>query len=145
MDSCRHSGLVLPAKMLFQTCFDLVALFRGLLHALELKFGYVIENKNLSCENAIFSINLVFRWNLVFWSNTAQKMKFSINDFLSKCDQIPRKLQIWSHLLKKSLMENFISCAVKKSFSKRKTKYFNWNTRFLKKIWQMATIEIDIC
>ena len=30
-------------------------------------------------------------------------MKFSIKDFFSKCDQIRRKLQIWSHLLKKSL------------------------------------------
>ena len=32
----------------------------------------------------------------------------SIKDFFSKCDWICRKLQIWSHLLKKSLMENFI-------------------------------------
>ena len=39
-------------------------------------------------------------------------MKFSIKDFFSKCDQIRRKLPIWSHLLKKSLMENFIVCAV---------------------------------
>ena len=38
----------------------------------------------------------------------AQKMKFSIKDFLSKCDQIPGKLRIWSHFLKKSLMKNFI-------------------------------------
>ena len=43
---------------------------------------------------------------------TVQKMKFSIIDFFSKCDQIRRKLWIWSHLLKKSLMENFIFCAV---------------------------------
>ena len=43
---------------------------------------------------------------------TAQKMKFSIKDFFSKCDQIRRKLRICSHLLKKSLMENFIFCAV---------------------------------
>ena len=43
---------------------------------------------------------------------TAQRMKFSINGFFSKCDQIHRKLRIWSHLLKKSLMENFIFCAV---------------------------------
>ena len=35
-------------------------------------------------------------------------MKFSIKDFFSKCDQIRRKLRIWSHLRKKSLMENFI-------------------------------------
>ena len=44
--------------------------------------------------------------------NTAQKMKFSIKDFFSKCDQIRRKLWIWSHLLKKSLMENFTFCVV---------------------------------
>ena len=38
---------------------------------------------------------------------TAQKMKFSIKDFFSKCDQ-SSFLWIWSHLMKKSLMENFI-------------------------------------
>ena len=42
----------------------------------------------------------------------AQKIKFSIKDFFSKCDQICSLLLIWSHLLKKSLMENFIFCAV---------------------------------
>ena len=39
---------------------------------------------------------------------TAQKMKFSIKDFFSKCDQIRSFLGIWSNLLKKSLMENLI-------------------------------------
>ena len=43
---------------------------------------------------------------------TVQKMNFSIKDFFSKCNQIRRKLRIWLHLLKKSLMENFIFCAV---------------------------------
>ena len=43
---------------------------------------------------------------------TVQKMKFSIKDFFSKCDQIRWKLRVWSHLLKKSIMENFIFCAV---------------------------------
>ena len=43
---------------------------------------------------------------------TAQKMQFSIKDFLSICDQIRRKLRFWSHLLKKSLTENFIFCAM---------------------------------
>ena len=45
----------------------------------------------------------------------AQKMKFPIKNFFSKYDQIRRKLHIyctWSHLLKKSLMENLIFCAV---------------------------------
>ena len=43
---------------------------------------------------------------------TAQKIKFSIKDFFSKCDQICRKLRIWSHLLKKSFMDIFIFCTV---------------------------------
>ena len=40
--------------------------------------------------------------------HTAQKIRFSIKDFFSECDQILRKLRIWSHVLEKSLMENFI-------------------------------------
>ena len=44
--------------------------------------------------------------------NTTQKMKFSRKDFFSKYDQICSFLQIWSHLLKKSYIENFIFCAV---------------------------------
>ena len=39
-------------------------------------------------------------------------MKFSIKDFFSKCDQIRKNLRVWSHLPNKSLMENFICCAV---------------------------------
>ena len=35
-------------------------------------------------------------------------MKFPIKDFFSKYDQIRSSLQVWSHLLKKSVMENFI-------------------------------------
>ena len=37
-----------------------------------------------------------------------QKVKFSIKDFVSKCDQI----RSFQNLLKKSLMENLIFCAV---------------------------------
>ena len=54
----------------------------------------------------------------------AQNIKFSIKDFFSKCDQIRRKLRIWSYLLKKSSMENFFFCAVEDAvwqvFSKAK-------------------------
>ena len=39
-------------------------------------------------------------------------MQFSIKDFFSKCDQIRSFLRIWSHLLKISLIENCILCAV---------------------------------
>ena len=41
-----------------------------------------------------------------------KNQNFSIKDFFSKCDQIHSFLWIWSHLLKKSLMENFIFCTV---------------------------------
>ena len=37
---------------------------------------------------------------------------FPLRIFFSKCDQIRSKLRIWSHLLKKSVMENFIFYAV---------------------------------
>ena len=45
-------------------------------------------------------------WLALFYI-TAQKRKFFINDFFSKCHQIRGKLRIWSHLLKKSLTKNF--------------------------------------
>ena len=48
----------------------------------------------------------------LFRTFTAQKMKFSIKDFPSKCDQIRSFLRVWSHLLEKSLMESFIYWAV---------------------------------
>ena len=51
-----------------------------------------------------------------------KKQKFSIRDFFSKCDQILRKLRIWSHLLKKPVIENFAFCAVS-----AKTKRFSEN------------------
>ena len=41
-----------------------------------------------------------------------KKLKFSIKDFPSKCDQIPSFLE-QSHLLEKSLMGNFIFCTVR--------------------------------
>ena len=43
-------------------------------------------------------------------TKTAQKMKFSIKEFFTKSRSF---LRIWSHLLKKSLLENFIFCALK--------------------------------
>ena len=50
------------------------------------------------------------KWGYAYF--TAQKTKFSIKDFFSKCVQIRKKVRIWSHLLKKSLMEKFIFSAV---------------------------------
>ena len=43
-----------------------------------------------------------------FLSHTAQKMKFSMKDFFSKCDKIRSFVWIGSHLQKKFFMENFI-------------------------------------
>ena len=59
---------------------------------------------------ALVSANHLHKTKTTFF--TAQKMKFSIKDFFSKCDQIRSLQQIWSYFLKKSLMENFIFCAV---------------------------------
>ena len=63
-------------------------------------------------------------------SSTAHKMQFSIKDFISKCDQIRRKLRVWSHLLKKSLMENciFVWCSLKTTNISLNTAF--WQTSF---------------
>ena len=51
--------------------------------------------------------------------DTTQKIKFSINDFFSKCDQICSFLRIWSHLLKKYIIGNFIFlCSVNLTYPK---------------------------
>ena len=43
---------------------------------------------------------------------TAQKIKFSIKDLFSKCDQILGTLRIWSYFVKKSWMQNFFFFAL---------------------------------
>ena len=49
--------------------------------------------------------------------HTAQKMELSIKDISSKCDQVGWELQISSHLLKESLMKNFIFCGTNYMYS----------------------------
>ena len=39
-------------------------------------------------------------------------MGFSVKNLFSKCERIPIKLRMYSHLLTKSLTENFIFCVV---------------------------------
>ena len=46
-------------------------------------------------------------------------MRFSINDFFSNCDQIQSFRRLWSHLLKKSLMENFLCSGISSSLHRR--------------------------
>ena len=53
------------------------------------------------------SMDTIMAFRNIQTSFTAQKMKFSIKDLFSKCDQIRGKLRMLSHLLKKSFMENF--------------------------------------
>ena len=79
-----------------------------------------------NCTNLTLHITLIY---------TAQKPKFSFKDFFSKCDQIRRKLRIWSHLLRKSLMENFIFDAVTFTVDSRYLEYStSWNYRYLEEI-----------
>ena len=59
-------------------------------------------------------IVFISHWWKSITITTAQKAKFSIKDFFSKCDQIRSFPRIWSHLLRKSLMENFLFCALSK-------------------------------
>ena len=59
---------------------------------------------SLSVRSALSKVMILF--------HTAQKVKSSIKDLFSKCDQIRRTLRIWLHLLKESLIENFIFFAV---------------------------------
>ena len=70
------------------------------------------------------SLNIIRFWQVVNreeyiaqkWSFstkiTAQEINVSIKGFFSKYDQIRSFVGIWSYLLKKALMKNFIICAV---------------------------------
>ena len=69
-------------------------------------YSFLANDTTLPSDNP-----LIFQKSHVI--NTTEKMKFSIKDFFSKWDQIYRFLWFLSHLLKKSLMENSIFCAVK--------------------------------
>ena len=64
---------------------------------------------------------LYFSWLIDFAKKSNQKfhctkMKFSIKHFFSRCDQIRTFLRIWSHLLTKSVTENFIFYAAYSPF-----------------------------
>ena len=78
-----------------------------LLFEINVFFNSVSISDNGTLNGIISRSDLVLHRFLAKYIYTAQKMKFSIKDFLNKRDQICRKSRIWSHLLKKSLMENF--------------------------------------
>ena len=58
---------------------------------------------------SIFELN-----NVEHFNDSFKTMNISIKNFFCKYNQILRFLRIGSHLLKKSLTENFIFCAVKR-------------------------------
>ena len=72
------------------------------------KYGYIsgpcfpVFSQNIGKYGPEKKILIWTLFPLIISTSTTQKMKFSIKDFISKCDQIRRK-RIWSHLLKKSL------------------------------------------
>ena len=62
-------------------------------------FFFIEKGSQIFCYFSAYNtrknrLNLVFREFSV--SINAQKIKFSIKDFFSKCDQMRRKLRIWS-------------------------------------------------
>ena len=69
-------------------------------------------------------------------------MKFSIKDFFSKCDQIRSFLRIWSSLMKKSLMENVIFCAV---LVAEVAEIFRFNIHLLCKDTMISKVNLKIC
>ena len=70
-----------------------------------LKFLYLGFSHELLILFIVFMLKHVDHWTIFRYKSLHKKMKFSIKDFFSKCDQI-------RSFLKKSLMENFIFCAV---------------------------------
>ena len=68
--------------------------------------------KGLTSKYFVLCCKFVFATGFESLKPTAQKMKFPIKYFFSKCDQTSSFRRIWSHLLKKSLMGNFIFCGV---------------------------------
>ena len=93
----------------------------GRSHVLPKKLNNLLkymDAHNKKSNECMYSVNMRFGGSQIHRLNSqvftclgdycTQKMKFSIKDFFSKCDQICNFQRILSHLLKKSLMENFI-------------------------------------
>ena len=78
-------------------------------------------------------------------ANLVHKDQCTKNEVFSKCEQIRRKLQIWSHWLKKSLMKNFIFLEWSSRFSKEKVWFYpgslriTFNLRLTLKIYFKTT------
>ena len=66
---------------------------------LQFSISNVFSNKHIDLQFSISNVSS---------NKDSIKMKFSINRFFTKCNEIHRKLRTSSHLLKKSLLQNFI-------------------------------------
>ena len=111
---------------------EVVVLLEGKLLTYKKTFNSSLSKMNIHLLSQVW-IKIIVQFDSEFFleiittTPTAQKMKFSTKDFFSKCDQIRTILRIWSHLLKKSLMENFIFHAVQPYLVIFLLAYFNLN------------------
>ena len=105
--SCRHT-FIRRWVCCLMTSFTTIHFFYGTVITPREYFNQSILSSALCFETPIEAIHYFKRTGFSS-RTTAQKMKFNIKDFFSKFDQIRRKLRLWSHLLKKSLMENLCS------------------------------------
>ena len=97
---------------------------------------------NHSCDFFLRSKNYIIIkqpiYTRITFTTLLKKLKFPIQDFFCKCNQIRRKLRIWSHFLKESLMETsfFVSPAFPLTFRflwlEEKLDWFNFLLRWIK-------------
>ena len=101
--------------------------------------GNLTLERNRTCDKHSFITQLIFEMKVSFSISTPQKMNFFIKNFFSKCDEIHSFLRIWSHFLQKSLMENFIFCAMLAPIWRCPGKfhhiYLKWLGKFTDSIW----------
>ena len=74
---------------------------------------FFLLNSSVPFSLLLFDVKSAFPFVMCFLSFFTQKMKFSVKDFLSKCDQIWNLFRIWSHLLKQIINWKFhIFCSI---------------------------------
>ena len=97
---------------------DIVASYMYLVESFE---NFLLLSISMKCRKEEYYskfISIYFFFFLQFYGWHCKKIKFFIKGFFSKCNQICRKMQIWSNLPRKSLMENFIftHCDLRSTF-----------------------------
>ena len=77
--------------------------------------GIIIKFQVLNCQEIFWRRfwKGVFKQNGWLKKSLGSYKRGSIKYFFSKSDQNCKKLWIWSHLIKKALMKNFIFCPVR--------------------------------